>query len=320
MSSPTFKPVSVRAGVNIALIKYWGKAKDQENLPAVGSISMTLRDLFTQTRISVSPDDSDHFELNGIPTRDPRVFKLLDQVRTRAGIDQPMQVVSQNFVPTASGLASSASGSAALVTAAWKFLTDRDEWTEVIDIVRKGSGSAPRSLLGGLVEHEKARGEIRQLSPPEAWPLSMVVAQLSEGAKATSSRHGMAHTRGTSIYYDAWVQAHPYDLARAREAIERQDLEQLGTVMESSTMRMHACMLGARPPLIYWNARTLQVIELVHTLRKSGVGAWYTMDAGPHVKILCLPDDAHDIRHAIDASGVSLKTTIDSMGDGVCVQ
>lgn len=316
---PTGKSVTARAGVNIALIKYWGKASVQENLPAVGSISMTLRALFTQTRISASPDDVDRFELNSKRIDDPRVFQMLDHLRTKAGVSDRVHIVSQNFVPTASGLASSASGSAALVTAAWKFFTGSNDWSEVIDIVRKGSGSAPRSLLGGLVELDKATGGITQLSAPESWPLSMVVAQLSEGAKSTSSRHGMAHTKATSIYYDAWVRAHPADLVKARQAIESQDLEQLGTIMESSTMKMHACMLGARPPLLYWNSKTVSVIEIVTELRQQGIGAWYTMDAGPHVKILCLPSDAQNVRQTIDSSGVSLKTTVDSMGDGVCL-
>ena len=317
---PTSKPVTARAGVNIALVKYWGKASVKENLPAVGSISMTLRDLCTETSISNSPDGLDHFELNGKNIHDTRVFQTLDEIRTRVGSHQRVSVVSQNFVPTASGLASSASGSAALVTAAWKFFSGSEQWSEVLDIVRKGSGSAPRSLLGGLVELDKSSGKVTQLSAPSDWPLSMVVAQLSEGVKSMSSRHGMAHTQATSIYYDAWVREHPLDLAEAREAIAAQDLQRLGTVMESSTLRMHACMLAARPPLIYWNSKTMKVVALVSDLRKQGIGAWYTMDAGPHVKVLCLPCDAEKIHQAIDSSGVSFKTTIDSMGAGVCLQ
>jgi diphosphomevalonate decarboxylase len=315
----TGKNVTARAGVNIALVKYWGKASVQENLPAVGSISMTLRELFTQTRISASTDGTDRFELNTKQSNDPRVFHLLDLLRMRAGVNEPVHVVSQNFVPTASGLASSASGSAALVTAAWHFFTGNEDWNEVIDVVRKGSGSAPRSLLGGLVELDKATGGIEQLCAPEDWPLSMVVAQLSEGSKSTSSRQGMSHTKATSIYYDAWVTQHPSDLAHARQAIASKDLERLGTVMESSTMRMHACMLGACPPLLYWNSNTIKIIELVTQLRQQGIGAWYTMDAGPHVKILCQPTDAQRICEAVKSSGVSLKTTMDSMGAGVCL-
>ena len=280
---------------------------------------MTLRELFTQTRISASTDGNDRFELNTKPKNDPRVFHLLDLVREKAGVTDAVRVVSQNFVPTASGLASSASGSAALVTAAWHYFTGSDDWSEVIDVIRIGSGSAPRSLLGGLVELDKATGGIEQLSAPEDWALSMVVAQLSEGAKSTSSRQGMSHTKTTSIYYDAWVLHHPSDLTLARQAIAAKDLEQLGTVMESSTMRMHACMLGARPPLLYWNSNTIKIIELVTELRQQGIGAWYTMDAGPHVKILCLPTDAQRIYQAVESSGVSLKTTVDSMGAGVCL-
>ena len=317
---PSHTTVTARAGVNIALVKYWGKRDPQENLPAVGSISMTLRDLFTQTSISPSNDERDHFELNGKIASDQRVFTILDQIRQRAGVTEKVYIKSENFVPTASGLASSASGSAALVTAAWKFFTGQTDWYPVLDLVRKASGSAPRSLLGGLVELDKESGELTQLSPPEAWPLTMIVAQLSEQKKTTSSRRGMAHTKATSSYYDAWVSAHPGDLQDARHAIANRDIEALGTTMERSTMRMHACMLAASPPLFYWNDRTIAIWHLMRDLRASGTGAWCTMDAGPHVKVLCLPDDAPTIHQAIESTTLSYRTSIDAMGAGVCLQ
>ncbi|MGB0648261.1 MAG: diphosphomevalonate decarboxylase [Bradymonadia bacterium] len=317
---PSLRTVTARAGVNIALVKYWGKRDTNENLPAVGSISMTLRDLFTQTSISVSEDESDHFELNGKSTSDQRVFTILDQIRQRANVTEKVRIKSENFVPTASGLASSASGSAALVTGAWKFFTGQDDWHPVLDLVRKASGSAPRSLLGGLVELHKESGKLTQLSTPEAWPLTMVVAQLSEHKKTTSSRRGMAHTKATSSYYDAWVNAHPADLQDARHAISKRDIEALGTTMERSTMRMHACMLAASPPLLYWNSKTIAIWHLMKELRANGTGAWCTMDAGPHVKVLCLPDDAPVVHQAIENTMLSYRTTIDAMGAGVCLR
>ena len=314
------KAVTATAGVNIALVKYWGKANADENLPAVGSISFTLNTLRTETTVSYHDSNQDYFVLNHESQDDQRVVRILDEVRQRTGISKRFKVNSLNHVPTASGLASSASGAAALVGAAWYLCTGSKDFEPALDIIRKGSGSAPRSLLGGLVELDKESGGVRQLSSPKRWPLSMVVVQLALGPKTVSSRQGMARTRDTSPYYQAWVTHHPEDLTTARDAIERMDLESLGQVMEHSTMKMHACMLAANPPLIYWNQRTLEVVEAVLTLRKEGVGAWYTMDAGPHVKILCYPEDAQKVHDRILTRCKTAQATIDTMGSGLEVR
>lgn len=297
---------TAEAGINIALVKYWGKREPAENLPDVGSISLTLADLVTRTTVRFDPALSrDRFVLDGTPRDDPRVVEVLDGIRAIAGVLHRASVTSKNGVPTASGLASSASGTAALATAAWA-AAGLDPAAAVddprfIDLVRRGSGSAPRSLLGGLVELEKSRGRVRPLCPADGWDLVMLVARLSKGPKKTSSRDGMAHTKATSPFYPAWVAEHPADLAEAREAIEARDLARLGAVMERSTCRMHACMLAADPPLRYWRGRTLDVADAVEDLRDQGVGAWYTMDAGPHVKVLCAAADAPQVRATLES-------------------
>lgn len=294
------------AGINIALIKYWGKADASKNLPAVGSISLTLDDLITRTTVTFDPAlDRDHFTLDAVTREDPRVIAVLDAIRAIAGLNHRARVKSRNDVPTASGLASSASGVAALATAAWAAagldptLALRDD--RYLDLVRIGSGSAPRSLLGGLVELDRHRGHIRQLLPPEAWDLHLLVARLTRAPKATSSRDGMTHTRDTSPYYPAWIEHHPADLADARAAITDRDLPRLGAAMERSTHRMHACMLAADPPLRYWRGKTLDVADAIEDLRRQGIGAWYTMDAGPHVKVLCETADASAVRETLES-------------------
>lgn len=297
---------TAEAGINIALVKYWGKREPAENLPDVGSISLTLDDLVTRTTVRFDPTlERDRFVLDGQPRDDTRVVEVLDGIRAIAGILHRASVTSKNGVPTASGLASSASGTAALATAAWA-AAGLDPAAAVddprfIDIVRKGSGSAPRSLLGGLVELEKSRGRVQQLCPEDAWDLRMLVARLTKGPKKTSSRAGMAHTKKTSPYYAPWVAEHPADLAEARVAINDRDLARLGAIMERSTCRMHACMLAADPPLRYWRGRTLDVADAVEDLRAQGVGAWYTMDAGPHVKVLCASGDTEQVRETLQA-------------------
>ena len=314
------------AGINIALVKYWGKRDAAANLPAVGSLSLTLAELGTRTTVTFDPTlTDDRFELNGVARDDDaRVRALLDGVRRLRCLDRRARVVSRNHVPTASGLASSASGAAALAVAAWAASggdpTVARADAAFVDLVRRGSGSAPRSLYGGLVELDRSDGQVHPVLPPEAWNLRMVVARLAHGPKATSSREGMARTARTSPYYAAWIAAHPADLVEARAAIEARDLARLGTVMERSTARMHACMLAADPPLRYWNGRTLDALDVVAGLRAAGVGAWATMDAGPHVKVLCADADAEAVRSALCAVAPEDDLQITRPGPGAHVE
>ena len=145
------------ANANIALIKYWGKRDEKLILPYTSSLSLTLSDLYTQTAVNFSDDFSeDSVTLDGenlLPgsTTFCRVVSMLDLVREKAGISTKARVVSRNHVPTAAGLASSASGFAALCAsaafAAGLKLTPR----ELSRLARRGSGSACRSIFGGLV-------------------------------------------------------------------------------------------------------------------------------------------------------------------------
>ncbi len=298
------KKARALAGINIALIKYWGKRDPAVNLPAVGSISLTIDSFTTETTVEFNTEHSeDIFTLNGQTQNDTRVVNLLDEVRQLASIDSAATVTSVNRVPTASGLASSASGTAALAMAAWHASglpsDDLPNHPTFLDLVRRGSGSAPRSLLPGIVELDKLTGGIQSLWSGSDWPIRMIVAQATRGPKKTSSRQGMAITQATSPFYSAWVEQHPEHLADARIAIRDRDIEALGAVMELSTMRMHASMLASDPPLRYLKGVTIDMMDCIESLRRTGVGAWYTMDAGPHVKVLCLENDVNAVTNAL---------------------
>lgn len=294
----------VSAGINIALIKYWGKRDAALNLPAVGSLSLTLAPWGSRTKLTWARGEPHRFSLNGERLEDKKVTRLLARVQALAGLEAwGAQVESENSVPTAAGLASSASGMAALGLAAWRAaqlpLSVEEIPQGLVEVVRIGSGSAPRSLLGGLVRLERDGHTLRQLSPPEAWPLSLLVAVVSKGPKEVSSRDGMALTRETSPYFKAWVESHPADLDEAEAAVERRDLQALGEVMEHSTAKMHACAWASRPPLRYVRGLSVTLLDRVAQLRREGVGAWATMDAGPHVKVLCAPSDAPRVHAAL---------------------
>lgn len=303
------------AHTNIALVKYWGKRDGSSpglNLPATGSLSMTLDGFGTTTTVTLALDATrDVFVLDDEPQdasseSAARVFEFLDLA---AGTPKRAKasVVSRNQVPTAAGLASSASAFAALALAAVRAYRGADTLglRELSMLARRGSGSAARSIFGGFVMMH--RGQRDDGGDAFAEPMQskldarLVVVRCGTGKKATGSRSGMEHARQTSPMYAPWIDTHARDLADAKAALDKGDIEQLGEVMEHSTQKMHATTFTARPAFWYWNPVTLAVLSEVKALRDRGTGAWATMDAGPHVKVLCAPVDAPNIARHLEA-------------------
>lgn len=314
---------------NIALVKYWGKRDAALNLPAGGSISITLQSLRTRTRVRFDRDRSD--DAIALDGRDPvaapeRVRRCLDVVRRRAGVSLPALVESENNFPAGAGLASSSSGYAALVVAAAAALRLDLDARELSAIARRGSGSAARSIFGGFVEMSpgvRADGEdacAAQLLAPFDWPLDVVIAVTSREAKRVGSSAGMERTRATSPFYPAWLAAGAEDLAKARLAIARRDFRALAEISERNCLAMHAAMLGCQPPLVYMNDVTLECMHLVRVLRNGdGLATFFTVDAGPQVKAVCLPEDAPRVAAALRRVPGVLTVLTSALGEGAAV-
>ncbi len=293
---------SAIAHANIALVKYWGKRDAVLNLPAVGSISMTLKDLFTQTQIEFRKElAEDRLILNGQPAEAPataRVSRFLDMIRRKAGISRFANVESFNNFPTGAGLASSASGFAALALAGAAAANLNLSPKELTILARQGSGSAARSLFGGFVEMKKGESTdgsdafAMQLYDENYWQLDMLILITSDAPKAIGSTEGMTLTARTSPYYSAWVQSSRDDLAKMREALAAKDFEQVGEISEFSCLKMHGLAMSAQPGILYWNGVTVDLIHEVRQLRSQGTPAYVTIDAGPQVKVLTLPEYA----------------------------
>jgi diphosphomevalonate decarboxylase len=315
-----------RARSNIALVKYWGKADARLNVPAVGSISIALEALWTETSVAfASSQPEDRLTLNGAgrPEQLARVSACLDLLRRHAGIDWRADVVSRNNFPTGAGLASSASGFAALVTAAAAALELPLSARELSILARQGSGSAARSIFGGYVEMHAGHAAdgsdsfAEPLAGAGEWPLEVVVAISTSAEKRVGSGHGMTRSASSSPYYSAWVGTHAADMDAARAAIARRDFEALADVAEFSCLKMHAAALAARPPLLYWNGVTIECIETVRALRAGGVPVFFTVDAGPQVKAICEPDARARVAAALaDVAGVK-DVLVSRIGPGV---
>jgi diphosphomevalonate decarboxylase len=323
MTGRILMTATAEARTNIALVKYWGKRDAALNLPAAGSLSLTLDGLDTRTTVAPDPGlAADRLTLGGVEAGgEPlaRVAHFLDLVRARVGGGPRAHVTSRNSFPTASGLASSASAFAALALAAARaYGLDLDART-LSALARRGSGSAARSIFGGLVRMrvEGAGDDDAWAEPVATWDLRLVIGVVGGGqAKAVLSRAGMDHTAATSPLYAGWLACVPGDLAAAEAAIARRDLPALGAIAEASALTMHASALGARPAVVYWRGATVEALHAVAALRRAGVGAWATIDAGPHVKVLCAPGDAARVAETLGAVAGVTETLCCAAGEG----
>ncbi len=321
---------TARACANIALAKYWGKSDLALNLPAVPSISMTLDRLVTETTVRFDPKlDRDAVLLDGRDASEKergRVVELLDRVRDQARLTARARVTSENRSPTAAGLASSASGFAALAAAASAAAGLDARPAEVSRLARRASASAARSVFGGFVELPAGRpGDARLAARPlfdaSHWDVALVVALAAEGPKEVGSTEGMERSRRTSPYYAAWLEAAPKLARRVRQGLRERDIAKVGRAMEQSTLAFHACAIASDPGVVYWRPPTLALLREVRRLRDAaGVEVWATMDAGPHVKALCLAKDARRVRAALSRVDGVVGTLVARPGPGVAVR
>jgi diphosphomevalonate decarboxylase len=311
---------------NVALVKYWGKRGGDDNLPATPSLSLTLGGLTTRTAVTLEPNgDGAAVTINGATRRDAKIDACIARLRARAPQRCGRLVVaSDNDFPTAAGLASSASGFAALVAAIDAELGLELDFAARADQTRRGSASAARSMLGGIVafdgNDDPASWQPRQLHDEHAWALAVIVAVCYESPKSLSSGDAMARTKGSSPYYDRWLGCARDDFAHASKRIMERDFDGLADLAEGNCLAMHAAMLSARPAIVYWNAATVECIHRIRALRAKGTPAFFTIDAGPQVKAVCVPE-ARAAVHAALADAPGVRRVIESgLGAGVTVE
>lgn len=286
---------------NIALIKYWGKLERPGNYPAVSSLSLTLDAFSTRTQVTFDETlAADEFELDGVTAVGrplERVSQLLNVVRAKANIDSFARAVSTNNFPTAAGLASSASGFAALALAATSAARIDATRADLSALARACSASAARSIFGGFTTLKAGAENAAPLEGVSDWPVALVIAVTESGPKSIGSTEAMNRSSTTSPCYAAWVDTSTTLFLRACESVRERDLKTLGTCMEQSTWLMHATMLTSSPTVLYLAPSTLEVIHEVLRRRSDEVPAYFTTDAGPHVKVLTLAEHAETVKN-----------------------
>ena len=304
------------ADSNIALAKYWGKRAYAGNYPAVPSLSVTLDGLATTTTVSFEGGLLvDELVLDGETQEGKsldRVVGLLDRVRASMKSPCFARVVSSNNFPTASGLASSASGFAALAAASTRAAGLDFDLGRVSDLARRSSASAARSIFGGYVSLAagpcSATVESLAAAPfanADALDMRVLVCVVTEATKKIGSTDAMRLTAQVSPFYDAWIAFAPVQYASIAEGVLRGDFANVGRAAEASALAMHASAFAAG--IVYGTESTFGLLRSVQALRDNGFAIFATMDAGPHVKVLVQSANAAEVRALLEASGFVLR-------------
>lgn len=289
------------AAANIALVKYWGKTSIGNNQPATGSVSIGLEDLRTTTTLEYATGNQDTFDTELDDKARKRALSFLDRVRLNHQITQRLHMTTANNFPTGTGLASSASGFAALSLAFNALFNLKLAGSDLSRMARLGSGSAARSVYGGVVELIPSDDAYAiPIATAEEWPLDVIVAVAEERPKAIGSTDAMIQTANTSPFYRSWLSSHSDDMTSAKQAITEKDFGKLADTSEHNCLKMHATMITSEPPIIYWQPATVEIMQEVRALRSSGTPAFFTIDAGAQVKIVCLPSATDTIRRQLE--------------------
>ncbi|MFZ5845444.1 MAG: diphosphomevalonate decarboxylase [Patescibacteria group bacterium] len=258
------------APANIAFIKYWGKQDEKLHLPFNSSISMNLSGTYTTTTVDFSPNyevDQVFFLESDSSHKIPRPLQVvcdagevqrvkihLDQIRRLAQRREKAKIMTQNNFPKGGGIASSASGFAALTVAAVAALGLKLLQKELTMLARLGSGSACRSIPAGFVEWvaggSSETSYAHSLYPEDYWDLRDVILIVSQEKKEVPTTAGMERIK-TSSWWRERITAIPKRINRLKQAFEDKDFRKLGEVIEEDCLDMHWVMQTQNPPLFY---------------------------------------------------------------------
>ncbi|MCD6355720.1 MAG: diphosphomevalonate decarboxylase [Anaerolineaceae bacterium] len=286
--------ISAIAHPNIAFIKYWGNINDTLRLPANGSISMNLANLSTITSVELNPlSKEDKLTLNGEIQEGSalkRVQDYLSIVRKLYNKDGFLDITSKNNFPMSAGIASSAAAFAALSTAVAEVYALEINESELSALARLGSGSACRSIPSGYCEWKKGSSHLDSyavtIAPASHWQLWDCIVIVESEPKDVSSTEGH-HLAFSSPLQKARIENAPLRLDICRSAILNKDFEQLAEIIELDSNIMHAVMMTSNPPILYWSPTSISIMHHVRKIRKSGLAAAFTLDAGANVHIIC---------------------------------
>lgn len=299
---------------NIAFVKYWGKIGHQ--IPANPSLSLTLKNSYSQTTALCYPSDRCEviFKFEGKENQAFAVkiqaflqilskdWKFLQKLK--------FEVSSSNTFPHSTGIASSASGMAAfslclldIIYQAAKLPVDQLFYIRASFLARLASGSACRSIYGGLVQWGQT-SQSGSFSDTHATPLVHAIHPefknlhdailiVSSEEKTVSSREGHGRMEDHVFAQTRFTQAKNH-FQEILVGLKTGDWDKVGTIIESEALSLHAMMLTSPNPYILLKPRTLELIALVKNFREqTKLPVYFTLDAGPNLHVI-YPDSVKD--------------------------
>ena len=324
------KKATVIAHPNIALVKYWGKRNKELILPFTNSLSVTLDTFFTKTTVCFSEEYPEDIVILNSSTQKKTVQKIIQHVdliwnyvfHKKRNLN--VKIVSENNFPTSAGLASSSSGFAALTYAVLKALNIELFWTEISMLARQGSGSACRSVFGGFVEWIAGKDSLGidsyavKIQGENFWnDFKIIVVIVSDEQKLQSSRDAMETSVLTSPLFLSWKLQCQRDVQDIKKALDIKAFSMLGKIAEDNCLMMHKVMESSSPPITYRNKDTFAVMDFLNTLRNNGLECYFTIDAGPNVKLLTLQKNVEDIVLKLKTLHYVKNIVVCSVGKGV---
>ena len=299
---------------NLAFVKYWGKRDEKLRIPTNNSISMNLSNATTKTCVSFDPAlEIDQLQVAGNPVSDDsvffhRVFEQVDRIRDMSGVYEKASVVTENSFPESIGIASSASGFAALPLAASAAAGLTLDQKELSELSRMGSGSACRSIPDGFVEwialDEHDSSYAIQLAPPEHWDIQILSVVFSQKAKNISSTRGHK-LAAASPFFSTRLATLDNRLNIIRSAILEKDFNSFGRETELEALSFHSIAMtspyqnshgGWASGIYYWLPESIELVLAVQSWRMEGIEVYFTMDAGPTVHLICQRKDMEVVK------------------------
>lgn len=334
LEAKTFK-TKWQAPSNIAFVKYWGKKGDQ--LPSNPSVSLTLSKCQTQTDVEFSPAAELSVKLyldsEEKPAFAKKIHAFLLKLSSSISCLNNLSLVihTHNTFPHGTGIASSASGMAAFCLGLTEYLyylkgqsIDDEFYKYASYLSRLGSGSASRSIYGGMVSWGEFENEDK-MSDLFASPftthemfheLKDSVVIVSSEEKVVSSRQGHGLMNDHAYAEARFKEAHK-NFKKTIDALRSGDWKTVGETLENEALQLHAMMLTSPESYILLKPESLSIIEKVRNFRNTqNVPVYFTLDAGPNLHLIYPHNIESQVRNFIDQEIKGHLVIHDSIGIG----
>lgn len=303
--------ILVKSPANIAFIKYWGQRDERIILPYNDSFSMNLSNCFTMIRLEKKKDKNiqelyikeykgtNYIKTEGIALQKVQAFYQRVKKFLHVTEDFGFAIYSENSFPQKAGIASSASFFSGLALAFVTGFEKKLSQKQLSILARlSGSGSACRSIPDGFCWWKKGISSetsfAASIGSSTYWDLVDLVLLVTFEEKKISSIEGHKNVT-TSSYFRKRLADVKKRLPLMKKVFIQKDFATFGKLLENEAISMHTVMMTQSPPLYFWSGATIEVMKKTMLLREKGIPAYFTIDAGENVHIICQKKDEQKI-------------------------